>query len=127
MKIKISWLWFLCLSTLAFGVFAQTNVPPTPAPLPTSTAGYWDLAIAGVTPLLVTGIRKIIPSIPTVLLPTMTPLLGILLGLALNALAGANLSWFDMAKAGALAVFVREVTNQAITKRLAASDATTSA
>lgn len=101
--------------------FAQTNTPPDLPGIPTDVLGYWDLAIAAISPLIVTGVAKLVPRIPKVLLPTMTPLVGIGVGLALNQLAGANLSWFEMGKAGALAVFVREVFNQAITKQLAST------
>ena len=59
------------------------------------------------------------PKLPKLVLPSITPLVGIGVGLALNKFAGADLGWYDMGKAGALAVFVREVINQAITKRLA--------
>lgn len=109
----------LFATTLA--AIAQTNTPPALPGIPTDVLGYWDLAIAAISPLIVTGVAKIVPRIPKVLLPTMTPLVGIGVGLALNQLAGANLSWYDMGKAGALAVFVREVFNQAITKQLASS------
>jgi len=101
--------------------FTQTNGVPAAggvAPLPTSAAGYWTLAIAGITPLIVTGIWALVPKIPTVVLPLITPAIGIGLGLLLNRLTTANLGWVDMAQAGGLAVFVREVFNQAVTKRL---------
>lgn len=127
MNITNKWLWCCAAFLLtAIAVVAQTNGVPvpgtdTPAPLPTNTAGYWELAIAGITPLIVTGIKKAVPKIPTMLLPVVTPFLGIALGFGLNALTKADLGWVDMAKAGALAVFVREVTNQWITKRMVES------
>jgi len=92
----------------------------TAAPLPQTTANYWDLAISAITPLLVTGIWWLVPKIPKWALPLITPVVGIVLGLLVNWLASANLTYVDMAKAGALAVFVREVFNQAITKNLSA-------
>jgi hypothetical protein len=119
MTMKNRWLWFCGLMVLPLAVFAQTNSVPTPAALPKTVAEYWTLLIAGVTPLIVTGVWKLVPKIPTVVLPLMTPVLGIGLGLLINAVSKANLGWVDMASAGALAVFVREVFNQAITKRLA--------
>lgn len=119
MTIKNRWLWFCGLVVLAAGaVFAQTNTVPLPAPLPQTVSQYWDLVIAAVTPLIVTGVWKAVPKIPKWVLPVSTPVIGILLGLAMNSLAKANLGWVDMAKAGALAVFIREVVNQAITKQL---------
>jgi len=106
----------MCIYAVA--AVAQTNTPPVGGELPTDRGGYWDLAIAGISPMIVTLVWKVVPRIPTWVLPTITPFVGIGLGFALNKLAGANLEWFDMAKAGALAVFVREVVNKAITKRI---------
>jgi MFS superfamily sulfate permease-like transporter len=103
---------------LTVAAFAQTNMVPVTAPLPQTVSQYWDLIIAAVTPLIVTGVWKLVPKIPKWVLPVSTPVIGILLGLAMNKLASANLGWVDMAKAGALAVFVREVINQAVTQQL---------
>jgi MFS superfamily sulfate permease-like transporter len=103
---------------LTVAAFAQTNMVPVTAPLPQTVSQYWDLIIAAVTPLIVTGVWKLMPKIPKWVLPVSTPVIGILLGLAMNKLASANLGWVDMAKAGALAVFVREVINQAVTQQL---------
>lgn len=111
----------LTLATLALSAVsvasAQTADAQSSVQLPAAD-GYWDLAIALVSPLVVTGVAWAVPRIPKVLLPAMTPLVGIVVGLGLNAVAGAELSWLDMGKAGALAVFVREVFNQAVTKQL---------
>lgn len=99
-------------------VLAQTNGVPTLPPLPTDTGGYWKFAISGIAPIIVWVVRLLAPKIPTVLLPTMTPFIGLALGLILNKLANANLGWVDMAQAGALAVFIREVVNQTFTKQM---------
>lgn len=125
MKLTHRWLWFVGLLTVTLAAFAQTNAPGTlPTELPQTLSQYWDLAIAAVAPLIVTGLWKLMPKIPSAVVPLMAPVVGIGLGLLLNWLAKANLGWVDMAKAGALAVFVREVTNQVITKRLATPPAT---
>jgi hypothetical protein len=104
-------------------VFAQaTNSVPASAPgLPDSNAAFWVLGISAVTPLLVTGIWKLVPGIPKLVLPSITPVLGVLLGLLVNWVGKQQLEWVDMAQAGALAVFVREVFTNAITKHLAAT------
>jgi len=121
MTTKNKWLWFFGLMLVPLAVLAQTNTVPTlPADLPKTVSQYWDLGISIVTPLIVTGVWKFIPKVPKWVLPTITPLIGIGLGLLVNKLANANLGWVDMAKAGALAVFIREVINQAITKHMAA-------
>lgn len=85
--------------------------------LPKTMAQYWVLGIAAVTPLIVKGIKLAVPKVPKVLLPSITPLIGMGLGAALSALDAADLSWWDSAQAGALAVFVRETINQAVKSR----------
>lgn len=128
MKINYKWLWLFAFGAIiyTFSALAQTNPPvvldpTTPAPLPNSVSTYWELAIAGISPLIVTGIWKVVPKIPVVVLPLLTPLIGIGLGLLVNKLSSAQLGWVDMAQAGALAVFVREVVNKAATKGLASA------
>lgn len=76
----------------------------------------WGYAVAVLSPLVVLGLRRLSAQrrIPKVIWPLITPAVGLLIGLALNAAAKAGLSAEEMAKAGALAVFVREVINQAL-------------
>lgn len=122
MKTKNLWLWLFGLLMVPVAVLAQTNTTPElPADLPKSVSQFWDYGIALVTPLIVMGVYKLVPKIPKWVLPTITPFVGIGLGLGVNALTSADLGWVDMAKAGALAVFVREVINQAVTKQLASN------
>lgn len=128
MKINYKWLWLIAFAAIAytFSALAQTNPPAgdgttPPAPLPNSVATYWELAIAGITPLLITGIWKLVPKIPVVMLPLLTPVVGIGLGLLMNKLGSANLSWVDMAQAGGLAVLIREAVHTAVTRGLAPS------
>lgn len=134
MKINYKWLWFFAFGAIiyTFSALAQTNPPvvldpTTPAPLPNSVSTYWELAIAGISPLIVTGVWKVVPKIPLVVLPLLTPLIGIGLGLIVNKLGSAHLGWVDMAQAGGLAVFVREVVNKAATKGLASATPTPAA
>lgn len=117
-KVKFS-LTALLFFLLPANLLAQaTNDAPLPE-LPQSPAQYWDLAIGAITPLLVQLIKTLAPQIPKMALPMVTPLLGIGLGAGLNYLGATHLDWVDMAKAGALAVFIRETFNQAITKKFA--------
>lgn len=106
-------------TTLA--VMAQTNSVPEHPDLPQTVSEYWKYGIAAVTPLIIWGIQALIPKVPRRLLPVLTPFVGLLLGLVLNKLANLQLPWIDLAEAGALAVFIREVVNQNITKPLEAS------
>jgi MFS superfamily sulfate permease-like transporter len=86
--------------------------------LPSDTASMWRWAVSAITPVIIWLVGKYVPRVPRMLLPCLAPVVGIILGAALNKLAGANLGWVDMAQAGALAVFVRETVHQTITKRL---------
>lgn len=108
------WLWLSCL-WLPIGV---EGAQASSAALPQTASQYWDLAIAVATPSIVFGIYRLVPKIPKWILPASTPFIGILLGLAVQVLTPLNLTWMDMAKAGALAVFIREVFNQAVTQRM---------
>lgn len=113
---RVAFMFLLAtISVIAEGV---TNAIASTPSLPQTTSQYWDLIIAGVTPVIVTGIYMLVPRVPKFVLPLITPVVGVGLGLLLNWLTKINLGWVDMAKAGALAVFVREVVNQAVTKRL---------
>jgi hypothetical protein len=100
------------------GTNASLAVSAPDSGLPQTPSQYWDLGIGALTPMIVLGIRKIVPNIPTWALPAITPIIGILLGLALHYLDLAHLSFYDAAKAGMLAVFIRETFNQAVTQRL---------
>lgn len=110
-----------CLLLLP-SVFAQvTNAAPAfdpaTAPLPSGKTEFWTWAISIITPLIVYGFGKI-PQLPRPILPILTPVIGVLLGLIMKKLGALNLSWVDMAQAGAVAVFIRESVNQLITKQM---------
>jgi len=84
------------------------------APDAMDNEGMWQYIIAIVTPFIVGGIKMIAPKIPKVLLPVSTPFVGLAVGFALNALAGANLDALTMAKMGGLAVLIRETWSQTL-------------
>lgn len=111
-------LFLFCAMTLSALAQAVTNASAgTSPPLPKTVSDYWDLVIGAISPIIIWGLAKVMPKIPMPLLPVLAPVVGIGLGLLVNWLAGQNLGWFEMAKAGALAVFVRETVNQWVTKR----------
>lgn len=116
MKTKLTLLLLTLALTLTLTLYAQTNgTPPIDgAPLPASKGDFWMWAIAGISPLIVTLIKKVAPKIPKLLLPASTPIIGIGLGIVLNKLGASDLGWVDMAQAGALAVFIRETLDQAV-------------
>jgi len=126
MKIQndMKWLLFLLCSLFAMPVLAQvTNAIPAVTTEVIGKVDIWDIGIGIVAPLFIWGLTKIAPKIPKPVLPTITPLVGVGLGLLVNWLAGQNLSWFESAKAGSMAVFFREITNQWVTKKMAEPDA----
>lgn len=120
--------WFLFLLSVLFvlPVVAQvTNAPPVKTTGTAISVDIWDIGIGIVAPILIWGLSKIAPKIPKPLLPTITPLVGVGLGFLINWLAGQNLTWFEAAKAGTMAVFFREIVNQWVTKKMAEPDPAT--
>lgn len=111
--------WLLVIVML-FGTVALAMAADAPGAeaLPQSKGDLWKYAISAVTPVIIWLVTLVAPKIPKPLLPMATPVVGIGLGLLMNKLGASNLGWVDMAQAGALAVFIREVVNQAITKQL---------
>lgn len=102
---------------LALSLLAQTNAPPVTG-LPVTHADYTMLFIAILTPFVVGLADRLVPCLPRWTLPVSTPFIGILMGLGINFMGSQHLSWFDMAQAGTMAVFLREVFNQAVTKQI---------
>lgn len=120
MVMKTKYLFPLVLLAFVLPLVAQvTNTAPVLGsdPLPETKETLWMLVIAIITPGIVWAIAKI-PNIPKPFLPSITPFIGFLLGLALNALAKADLPWYSAVQAGALAVFVREAINQWVTAKI---------
>lgn len=90
---------------------------PGTADFPRTKEQFWTWGISLITPIIIYGFGKI-PQLPRPVLPLLTPLVGLLLGVALQKLAALNLTWMDMAQAGTVAVFIRESVNQLVTKQL---------
>jgi len=88
-------------------------------PAPQTKAQLWAYAVAFITPLIIQAVRWLVPKVPTWALPSMAPLVGLLVGLGTNALVGLHLSWVDCAALGTLGVGIREIVNQTVTKRIA--------
>lgn len=84
-------------------------------------AQLWAYAVAFITPLIIAAVKWATPKIPTWALPSMAPLVGLLVGLGTNALVGLHLSWVDCAALGTLGVGIREIVNQNVTKRINAT------
>lgn len=122
----LSWFVLLLGTLFVLPALAQvTNALPVATTGTISNVDLWDIGIGIVAPLLIWGLTKIAPKIPKPLLPTITPLVGVGLGFLVNWIAGQNLTWFEAAKAGSMAVFFREITNQWVTKQMAEPDPAT--
>lgn len=121
----IRWAAFCFLAMPLLLLAQDAGVPPETTELPGTTSQFWVYGISVVTPFIVRGVNVLIPKVPKWVLPSITPFIGMLLGLGLNKLTSLELTWVDAAQAGAMAVFVREVFNQAVTKQLAAKPAPT--
>lgn len=124
---KFTWLAVFAWLAVGWAAFAQaTNTPPAFDPgtanLPSSKEQFWTWGISLVTPVIIWLVGKI-EKLPRPVLPLLTPVVGIALGLALKHLANLNLGWMDMAQAGTVAVFIREAVNQVITKQLKPGEA----
>lgn len=70
----IRWIWILLF--VSVGLYAA-DVPVTPVESPPPEALNWlNLIISGLTPMVVLGIRKLVPKIPKLVLPLAVPLIG---------------------------------------------------
>ena len=93
-------------------LFAQATEPPPGGTVDSVT--LWNYVVAIVSPIIIWGVNKLVPRIPKLLLPLASPFVGLLVGIALNKIAGADLSAQASMVFGGLAVLVREVSNQAL-------------
>lgn len=96
---------------------ATNDVPVVPDPLHTSQADLWRYGIAVVTPLLIALVKWGVPKIPGLVILSVAPFVGVVIGVALNAVSSANLAWVDSAQLGALGVYIRELVDQSVKLR----------
>lgn len=120
-----------CWCLLPLAVLAQTNMDlviesSRPPAIPTEINGYWNFAIAALTPIVVWGIRKLMgfigATVPRELLAAISPFVGLGLGLLFDKVGKMNLPWWQPALAGGFGVMIREVINQNVTERLKAPE-----
>jgi len=65
-----------------------------------------------ITPLVIAGIKKLIPGIKGVYLPFAAPVVGLVATLASNYAGGPEVHWLAGAVAGALGLWLREAADQ---------------
>jgi hypothetical protein len=99
------WLLVCCASVFAQG----TNTPPTsdPGGFPVGKDAAWLTLIPPLAATITWLIGKI-PPLPKVVLPWLTPVAGLAIGAVLRWGAGANLPWWSVAGAGAIATTLYE-------------------
>lgn len=116
--LKSVWPWACLVAFFVMvAVSAQTtNAPAGPSSVILTDTDLLTLLISVLTPFCVRGLAKL--GVPPRLLPLTTPLIGCAIGAALNWIADAGLGGLDMAKAGALAVAIREAWDQNIARAL---------
>lgn len=100
---------FLILCTFARAA-DTTAAPLDPAAMPDTTAGkIVAIATTFLVPILIAGVKRIAPSIPSWGLPLLAPVLGFLIGVINNAVAAHSSNLWLAAGLGLLGVAVREV------------------
>ncbi len=112
------WLLFTCLLTMVVQVFGQTNTVALPADAPPQTV---DQLVALVIPLITTGIVYLFGKIswlPRPALPVLALAIGPVIGYALTFVSNLKLTPGQMVIMGGMAVTLREITNQLVTKQI---------
>lgn len=120
-------LFSLMVVLLGAGViFSQeTNVlapfEPEVGKLPSTQEELWKWAIPIITLLAMQGIKQI-PRLPNWIIPYLTPVTGILLGLGMSYIRQANIGWVDMGTMGALATWFHQMIMQTATRKADPAD-----
>jgi hypothetical protein len=86
---------------------AQTNLPPAVPAFPHGKEASWMALIPPIT-FTITWLFGKIPALPKVILPWITPLVGLGIGTALEWSSGQNWPWWSSAGAGTIAVAMYE-------------------
>lgn len=111
MKLTPKLIWLVALAWLAIGLAAYgqgTNSPPSlPSDLPQGKDAIWLALIAPIT-FTITWLVGKIPPLPKVILPWLTPLIGIAIGAAMQYATKANFPWWSSAGAGMIATTIYE-------------------
>jgi hypothetical protein len=112
MKLKTNWLYAIlaCVCALCFASFAhaadETIVISEPG-FTAQTIVQWLTPI--IVPLVITGVKKIAPSIPTWLIPVLAPILGMILDIINTAATNNSSNLLVGALLGLAGVGVREI------------------
>lgn len=103
-------IWLAVLAWIIAPVIAQvvTNAPPPPDTGPVLPLGKDAIWLALIPPITftITWLVGKIPPLPKVILPWITPLIGIGVGAVMEWATKANLPWWSSAGAGAIATTI---------------------
>jgi hypothetical protein len=99
----LSWLFlFVALATSAFAAEAVSSGHSTP-----NDIVQWLTPI--IVPIVLAGVKKLFPLVPSGLIPYLAPVLGMLIGVLDTWILGNPLNLVTSAAAGALGVALREM------------------
>ena len=106
---NIRFIWLLTCLFVVISTIAQTNTPPTSPtnPFPVGKDAIWFAFIPLVT-FILTWLAGKAKSLPKELLPILTPIFGVLVGVVIEKLTNANFPWWSQAGAGAISVMIYE-------------------
>lgn len=114
-QIAVTTLFVFVCALMAFTVLAQTNTPPATGSGSSAVPmiAVWNALVVAVVPLIVAGIKKLAPKIPSVV----WPLAAVLVGVASNWLAAKagvlpQSGWALGALCGAAGIGLREIVDQ---------------
>ena len=109
--------FILLTVTLAAGLFwlgdamAQTNTLSGVPPLAGTKESLPSLLITVVTPLIIAGVKWVVPRVPKVLLPIVAPAVGVALSYVMSAMSTSVNPWVG-ALLGLAGVGLREIVDQ---------------
>lgn len=103
---------FVALSLTAVAAWAQANPTPAMPGVPPDAVGWVNLLIAGMTPVVIAGIKKLVPNVPSFALPFAAPVVGVLLTQVQAFASGHSANLIVGAVAGAVGLYLREVVDQ---------------
>lgn len=109
------WYWMVAVAvfvSMAAAFAADGEVPPVPAPTPEGAVNWFNLIITGLTPIVILGLKKIVPQIPGWLLPIAAPVVGLGLGWALQKAGAPTDGGLPAIVWGGLGVWLRELQDQ---------------
>ena len=77
-----------------------------------NTSTIVSLLTPVIVPLVITGVKKVVPLIPTWLLPTLCPLIGVVIDFITHLSTGSNMNFAVSAALGLAGVGLREIVDQ---------------